>query len=170
MKKILGFILAAVLCLFLGPAVYAQHGGGHQGGGHQGGGGGGARGGERGGARGGEQHGGQARGGQGQRPQGHFEGDRGRHESNESRQHFDGRRFDNDFRGHYFGRDREFRIGRPVWYGGGFRFWYGGFWFGYDAWPYGWGYDDPVYIDCDGDFCYLYNPWHPGVRIIVNVY
>jgi hypothetical protein len=148
MKKILGFILAAVLCLFFGPAAFAQHpghGGSHgNNGGHE-----------------------QARP-QGH-PQGHFNGDGGHHTSVESRSHFDGRHFDEGYRGRYFGRDHFFYVGHPVYYGGGYRFWYGGFWFGYNAWPYGWGYSDPVYIDCDGDVYYLYNPYHPGIRISLGV-
>lgn len=160
MKTILSFILALVLCLFLGPAAYAQHG--HGGGGGQRGGG------QHAGA--GPHNSGPARGGnQGVHAPGHFPGDAGRHETNESRQHFDGRHFDAGFRGQYFGRGHSFYVGRPIWYGGGYRFWYGGFWFGYDAWPYGWGYGDPVYIDCDGDVYYLYNPYHPGVRIGLNI-
>jgi len=104
------------------------------------------------------------------RPEGHFHGDGGRHTSGESRGHYDGHHFDSDWHGRYAGRDHFFRVGRPVYYGGGWRFWYGGFWFGYDAWPYGWGYDDDVYVDYDGDVYYLCNPYHPGVRIVIRVF
>lgn len=149
MKKLIGLLLVAIVFLFA-PSTFAQsHGHGGQG------------------------HGGQSHGGghvQQAHPQGHFRGDSGHHTNAEARSHYNGRHFDEGYRGHYFGRDHFFHVGHPVFYNGGYRFWYGGFWFGYDAWPYGWGYNDPVYIDYDGDVCYLYNPYHPGVRIIVNVF
>jgi len=59
-----------------------------------------------------------------------------------------------------------------MWYGSGWRFWYGGFWFNmYDPWFDDWGWDDDVYIDYDTDTdCYfLYNYHHPGFRIRLGV-
>ena len=100
---------------------------------------------------------------------GHFAGDGGRHTSDASRGHYDGRHFDSGFHQSHFGRDHRFNVGRPVFFNGGYRFYYGGFWFGYNAWPYGCGYDDNSYIDEDGDAYFLYNPCFPGGRIIVNV-
>jgi hypothetical protein len=93
------------------------------------------------------------------------EGSRG---GGEERRHFDGRRFDRDYRDRYFGRGRSFGF-RPYVYGSGFRFFYGGFEYGYDVWPLGWGYSDGVYLDQDGDIVYLCNPYHPGYRIALSV-
>jgi hypothetical protein len=154
MKKIFGFLIALVFCLFFTPNAFAQHPHGSSQGGH---------------AQGGHANSGRQQGGHQGHARGHFQGDRGHHTNAEARGHYDGRHFDNGYRGRYFGRDHFFSVGHPVFYGGGYRFWYGGFWFGYDAWPLGWGYNDNVYIDYDGDVCYLYNPYHPGVRIALNV-
>jgi hypothetical protein len=174
MKKLIGYLLAAVLCLFLGPTAFAQDHGNHNGGNHNGGhaSGGNHGGGDRGGARNSghasEQRGGHdARGGNNERGGHDVRGDRRTRE--EDRRHFDGRHFDRDFRGRWFGRGRGFRIGEPLFFGGCWNFWYGGFWFGYDVWPYGWMYTDPVYIDEDGGVYYLYNPYHPGYRVGLNI-
>lgn len=113
---------------------------------------GGSRGGQRGGERGGEQ--------------------RGSHETSHQRVvrgHYDGRHFDENFRTDHFGRGNIFtaHIG---YYGGGYRFYYSDFWFGFDFWPAGWVPADGVYIDTDAaGFIYLYNPIHPGVRIALTV-
>ena len=50
------------------------------------------------------------------------------------------------------------------------RFTYGGYSFGFiDPWPVGWAYSDDVYIVyVDGGY-YMYDPFHPGVRIAVNI-
>jgi len=38
-----------------------------------------------------------------------------------------------------------------------------------DAWPVDWGFDDDCYIDyVDGEY-FLFNAFHPGVRIAVFV-
>lgn len=158
MKKFIGMFITGLLFLFLGSVpAFGQHGhgggaksgGGNHGGGHAAA---GPRGGgvERGGGerRGGEERGGVERG----RPN---EGERGRN-------------FDAGFRGRYFGRGHGFRAGGER-FGDGWRFNYGGFWWGYDAWPVGWGIDDPVYIDADGDVYYLYDPLFPGSRLQLNV-
>ena len=100
---------------------------------------------------------------------GHFAGDGGRHTNDASRAHYDGRHFDSGFRQSYFGRGHRFNVGRPVFFNGGYRFYYGGFWFGYNAWPYGCGYDDNSYIDEDGDAYYLYDSCFPGGRIGINI-
>jgi flagellar motor protein MotB len=69
-----------------------------------------------------------------------------------------------------FGREHVFIINRPVIVEGRPRFQYGGFWFGFgQPWPVGWLYTDNVYVDyIDGGY-YLYNPFHPGIRVIVTV-
>lgn len=69
-----------------------------------------------------------------------------------------------------FGREHVFVINRPVIIEGQPRFQYGGYWFGFgELWPTGWSYGDNVYVDyVDGGY-YLYNPVHPGIRIVVNV-
>ncbi len=80
----------------------------------------------------------------------------------------------------YFGRGHRFVPwhGSPYFHGGrgwhghrGFR--YGGFYWGFDIWPYGvgpwwWGYDDPVYIIIEGGCYYAYDDLHPGQRVEVT--
>ena len=81
-----------------------------------------------------------------------------------------GRMPESRYRSH-FGQEHRFRIGRSSW-GGYHRFWYGGYWFGFNYWPYGWGYEDDCYVVWDeGCGCYwLYNVRYPGVHIIVNLF
>jgi hypothetical protein len=69
-----------------------------------------------------------------------------------------------------FGREHVFIINRPVIIEGQPRFQYGGYWFGFSQpWPVGWLYTDNVYVDfVDGGY-YLYNPFHPGIRIVIIV-
>ena len=69
-----------------------------------------------------------------------------------------------------FGREHVFVINRPVIIEGQPRFQYGGYWFGFSQpWPGGWLYTDNVYVDyVDGGY-YLYNPFHPGIRIVIIV-
>jgi hypothetical protein len=76
---------------------------------------------------------------------------------------------DDRFRAH-FGREHVFVINRPVIIEGQPRFQYGGYWFGFSQpWPVGWAYSDNVYVDyIDGGY-YLYNPFHPGIRVVVIV-
>jgi hypothetical protein len=100
---------------------------------------------------------------------GRVHNDRGQRTSQEDRRHFDGRRFDAGFERAHFGREHAFFVSEPVFIGGGYRFWYGGFWFSYDAWPVGWDFDQSVYIDQENGIYFLYNPYHPGARIAVNV-
>jgi hypothetical protein len=50
------------------------------------------------------------------------------------------------------------------------RFQYGGYSFGFiDAWPIAWGYSDNVYVVyVDGGY-YMYDAFHPGLRISLNI-
>jgi len=81
-----------------------------------------------------------------------------------------GRIPDDRFRSN-FGHEHVFVINRPVIIEGQPRFQYGGYWFGFsEPWPVGWAYTDNVYVDyVDGGY-YLYNPFHPGIRIVVIVF
>jgi hypothetical protein len=81
-----------------------------------------------------------------------------------------GRIPDDHFRAN-FGREHVFIINRPVIIEGQPRFQYGGYWFGFgQPWPGDWAYTDNVYVDyVDGGY-YLYNPFHPGIRIVVIVF
>jgi len=80
-----------------------------------------------------------------------------------------GRIPDDRFRAN-FGHEHVFVINRPVIIEGQPRFQYGGYWFGFSQpWPVGWLYTDNVYVDfVDGGY-YLYNPFHPGIRIVIIV-
>jgi hypothetical protein len=51
------------------------------------------------------------------------------------------------------------------------RFQYGGYWFGYnEGWPYGWNYDDQVYVEfLDGGY-YMCDLRHPGIHLTLNVF
>jgi type IV secretory pathway VirB10-like protein len=50
------------------------------------------------------------------------------------------------------------------------RFQYGGYAFGFGApWPAGWLYTDDVYVDyIDGGY-YMFDPFHPGIRLSINI-
>src|SRR5580704_746849 len=80
-----------------------------------------------------------------------------------------GRIPDDRFRAN-FGREHVFVINRPVIIEGQPRFQYGGYWFGFSQpWPVGWLYTDNVYVDyIDGEY-FLYNPFHPGIRVVIIV-
>jgi hypothetical protein len=80
-----------------------------------------------------------------------------------------GRIPDDRFRAN-FGHEHVFVINRPVIIEGQPRFQYGGYWFGFSQpWPVDWLYTDNVYVDfVDGGY-YLYNPFHPGIRIVIIV-
>ena len=90
----------------------------------------------------------------------------------ERRDHWNGRRFDDDyFRGHW-GNEHRFYWHHCRWYGPRFmvgsRFYYGGGWFIIvDPIPDYWG-DDYVYIDDIDGVYYLVNPLYPQ-RIVINV-
>ena len=76
---------------------------------------------------------------------------------------------DDRFRAH-FGREHTFRVSRPVVVEGRPRFQYSGYWFEFaNPWPEGWSYDDDCYIDYMDDEYYLFDPRHPGMRILVIV-
>jgi hypothetical protein len=80
-----------------------------------------------------------------------------------------GRIPDDRFRAN-FGHEHVFVINRPVMVEGQPRFQYGGYWFGFSQpWPTGWAYTDNVYVDYQDGGYYLYNPYHPGIRITVIV-
>ena len=50
------------------------------------------------------------------------------------------------------------------------RFAYGGYNFGFGApWPVGWGYDDDVYVMYTDGGYYMYDRFHPGVRLSINI-
>jgi len=67
-----------------------------------------------------------------------------------------------------FGSGHSFRVNR-----GDYdrrRFEYGGYSFGFiDPWPIGWGYSDDVYVVYDGGGYFMYDRFHPGLRISVNI-
>jgi type IV secretory pathway VirB10-like protein len=50
------------------------------------------------------------------------------------------------------------------------RFQYGGYWFGFGApWPAGWLYTDDVYVEyIDGGY-YMFDPYHPGIRLSISI-
>jgi hypothetical protein len=76
---------------------------------------------------------------------------------------------DDRFRAH-FGREHTFRVSRPVVVEGRPRFQYSGYWFEFgNPWPEDWSYDDDCYIDYVDDEYYLFDPRHPGMRILVIV-
>ena len=65
-----------------------------------------------------------------------------------------------------FGREHHFHVERRD----DRRFNYGGYRFIYsDPWPGDWDYGDDVYVEEIDDEYYLFNPRHPGVRILVIV-
>ena len=79
-----------------------------------------------------------------------------------------GRIPEDHFRAH-FGREHTFVINRPVIVGRP-RFQYSGYWFEIvEPWPAGWAYTDDCYIDYIDDTYYLFDPLHPGVRLVVVV-
>lgn len=93
------------------------------------------------------------------------EGHQRQHES--ERGHFDGRHFDRDYHERYFGRAHYFGPNFEV-IGGGYRFFYGGFYFGfYEPIPFS---TECYYIDLGPDgFYYLYAPVYPGWRVRLEV-
>ena len=170
MKKFIGFLLAAILCLFATPA-FAQHQ--HEGGAkpqHQ----------------------------QKQKPA-HQTAKPAEHQHNTNntnvhnnthvtnnvsihnnvsvndrvtyRNNYHGGRIDREYFGAHFGYGNRFYLNR-VYFGGAPRFWFGGFWFGYDEalfLQYGWVNTEYVYVDDIDGIYYLVNPLHPGVHIALNV-
>ena len=50
------------------------------------------------------------------------------------------------------------------------RFYYGGYGFAFvDPWPFDWGYSDDVYVEYHDGGYYMYDRFHPGVRIAINI-
>ena len=67
-----------------------------------------------------------------------------------------------------FGREHSFHVNRGDYNHRRFR--YGGYAFGFvDPWPMGWGYSDDVYVEYTDDGYFMYNRFHPGVRISINI-
>jgi flagellar motor protein MotB len=80
-----------------------------------------------------------------------------------------GRIPEDHFRAH-FGREHTFVINRLVTVENRPRFQYSGYWFEIvDPWPVGWAYTDDCYIDYIDDTYYLFDPLHPGVRLVIVV-
>ena len=92
------------------------------------------------------------------------------HEQQAQRAGTDNHRIPDDRFHANFGREHVFVINRPVIIEGQPRFQYGGYWFGFSQpWPVGWLYTDNVYVDyVDGGY-FLYNPFHPGIRVVIIV-
>jgi len=68
------------------------------------------------------------------------------------------------------GREHTFVINRPVIVDNRPRFLVSGFWFEIvDPWPADWAYTDQWYVDDIGGTYYLFNPFHPGIRLVVLV-
>jgi hypothetical protein len=81
-----------------------------------------------------------------------------------------GRISDASYREH-FGRGHSFHMGRPEMVGGYNRFHYDGYWFGFNVgWPYGWNYNDDVYVEYVGGGYYMCDLRHPGIRVTLNVF
>ena len=67
-----------------------------------------------------------------------------------------------------FGREHSFHVNRRDY--NHRRFQYGGYAFGFvDPWPIQWGYSDDVYVVYADDGYYMYNRFHPGLRISINI-
>ncbi|HEY5282405.1 MAG TPA: hypothetical protein VIM14_06405 [Polyangia bacterium] len=67
-----------------------------------------------------------------------------------------------------FGQEHSFHVNRRDYDHRRFR--YGGYAFGFiDPWPVNWGYSDDVYVEyADGGY-FMYNRFHPGVRISIDI-
>jgi len=70
----------------------------------------------------------------------------------------------------HFGRDHSFHMMRPQFIGGYNRFQCGGYWFGFNVgWPYGWSYNDDVYVEyIDGGY-FMYDLRHPGIHLRLSL-
>jgi hypothetical protein len=77
-------------------------------------------------------------------------------------------RIDNAHYNRSFGSGHSFHVNRGDY--DRHRFAYGGYNFGFaQPWPVGWGYDDDVYVDyVDGGY-YMYDRFHPGLRLSINI-
>ncbi len=82
--------------------------------------------------------------------------------------YYQGSRISNNHYAGRFGREHSFHVNRRDYDHRRFR--YGGYAFGFiDPWPIGWGYSDDVYVEYNDDGYYMYNRFHPGVRISINI-
>jgi len=67
-----------------------------------------------------------------------------------------------------FGREHRFHVNQHDY--DHRRFHYGGYAFGFvDPWPIDWSYSDDVYVVYDENGYYMYNRFHPGLRIAINI-
>ncbi len=77
-------------------------------------------------------------------------------------------RISNDHYAARFGREHSFHVHRGDYDHRRFR--YGGYTFGFvEPWPIGWGYSDDVYVEYDDGGYYMYNRFHPGMRISIDM-
>jgi hypothetical protein len=77
-------------------------------------------------------------------------------------------RIDNAHYDRSFGSGHSFHVNRGDY--DRHRFAYGGYNFGFGApWPVGWGYDDDVYVIYDDGGYYMYDRFHPGLRLSINI-
>jgi len=77
-------------------------------------------------------------------------------------------RISDDHYASHFGSGHSFRVDRGEY--DRRRFDYGGYSFGFiDPWPVGWGYSDDVYVVYDDGGYFMYNRYHPGFRISLNI-
>jgi hypothetical protein len=77
-------------------------------------------------------------------------------------------RISNEHYANRFGREHSFHVNRSDY--NHRRFQYGGYAFGFvDPWPINWGYSDDVYVVYTDDGYYMYNRFHPGLRISINI-
>src|SRR5450631_4362074 len=75
-------------------------------------------------------------------------------------------RISNEHYANRFGREHSFHVNRSDY--NHRRFQYGGYAFGFvDPWPINWGYSDDVYVVYTDDGYYMYNRFHPGLRISI---
>jgi hypothetical protein len=81
---------------------------------------------------------------------------------------YQGSRISNHHYAGRFGREHSFHVNRRDYDHRRFR--YGGYAFSFvDPWPMGWGYSDDVYVEYTDDGYYMYNRFHPGVRISIDI-
>jgi hypothetical protein len=77
-------------------------------------------------------------------------------------------RISNEHYESHFGNRHSFHVSRGDY--DNRRFYYGGYGFAFiDPWPLGWGYSDDVYVEYGDGGYYMYNRFHPGVRISINI-
>jgi hypothetical protein len=90
------------------------------------------------------------------------------HPAPENRRGYDHGRISNARYESRFGREHSFHVNRGDYNHRRFR--YGGYAFGFiDPWPMDWGYSDDVYVEYTDDGYFMYNRFHPGVRISINI-